>query len=122
MALPGGDLDTPAQAASAAQAVPVAKAPPVTKPEKVSAASASDNRADSESVVDEFFVNNVEEIRQAANRELCGYQDVPGFVGAAKMIMLMDRSSPSFPELSSRAQSYFTQKFYAAGRVLLGEC
>jgi hypothetical protein len=64
--LPYGDLDTPAQAASAAQAVPVAKAPPVTKPEKVSAASASDDRADSESVVDEFFVNNVEEIRQAA--------------------------------------------------------
>ena len=102
--------------------MPAAKAPPVKKPEKVVAASASDDRADSESVVDEFIVSNTEEIRQAANRELCGYQNVPDFVGAAKVIMLMDRNSPSFPELSSRAQSYFTQKFYAVGRTLLGEC
>ncbi len=72
--------------------------------------------------MDEFIVNKMGEIRQAANRELCGYQDVPGFVGAAKVIMLMDRNSPSFPELSSREQSYFTRKFYAVGRALLGEC
>ena len=72
--------------------------------------------------MDEFIVNKMGEIRQAANRELCGYQDVPGFVGAAKVIMLMDRNSPSFPELSSREQSYFTRKFYAVGRAELGEC
>ena len=119
---PYGDLDTPAQAAPTGQAVPVAKAPPVKKPEKVVAASPSNNRAGSKSFVDEFIVNNMEEIRQAANRELCGHQDVPDFVGAVKVIMLMDRSSPSFRELSSREQSYFTQKFYTVGQSLLGEC
>ncbi|MDE0885643.1 MAG: hypothetical protein OSB70_08935 [Myxococcota bacterium] len=84
--------------------------------------SASGDHINSEPVVDQFIVNNIDKIRQAADRELCGYQNLPGFVGAAKAIMRMDRSSPSFPELSTRAQSYFTHEFYAVGRALLEEC
>lgn len=62
-----------------------------------------------------FASRNSAALRDAAAREICVYRDPAGFVGAAKVILLQDRETPSFPQLSRSKQTEFlsTMEVYA---------
>ena len=69
-----------------------------------------------------FVTANADAIREAANRELCGYASVPGFVGAVKVIALQDNRVPSYPQMSRRQKEQFNQLFYSVGDQLMAQC